>query len=76
MTYDVERTVVALWRMGWGGTTVEANRPVRMVLWLSRFDLMVAQTILTAREPLRSGKIQSKLWKQSQENVHWMRNPG
>lgn len=42
MIYDVERIVVVLWRMGWGGIIVEVNRLVRMVLWLFRFDLMVA----------------------------------
>lgn len=43
--------MVAQWRMGWGGTEMEAGRPARMMLQLSRFDWMVAQAILIAKEP-------------------------
>lgn len=43
--------MVAQWRVRWGGTGMEAGRPARMMLQLSRFDWMVAQAILIAKEP-------------------------
>lgn len=43
--------MVAQWRMGWGGTGMEASRPAKMMLRLSMFDWMAAQAILIAKEP-------------------------